>query len=221
MTSYVAYYRVSTERQGKSGLGLQAQQASVKSLVGSSPLLGEYVEIESGANNRRKELHEAVTHARLAGATLIIARLDRLSRNVAFIAQLMDSGVDFICCDNPHANRFTIHVLAAMAEYERGLISARTKAALAAAKARGKKLGGRRHPIEKYGAKGGKVSAINRARKAEEYAQGLKQAITRLKLDSSAPAKELAARLGAQGFVAPSGSPLTQRQVSRALSLAS
>lgn len=217
MANYVAYYRVSTERQGKSGLGLDAQRATVQSFAGEGTILGEYVEVESGANNARQELASAIGHARLSGATLIIARLDRLSRNVAFIAALMDSGIDFVCCDNPHANRFTIHVLAAMAEYERGLISERTKAALAAAKKRGKKLGGYRHDLGQYGSKGGKASAMIRAVRAGQYATYLTGAIVKMGLSLGSPPDELADRLAASGFTSPTGRRLTGRQVTRAL----
>jgi DNA invertase Pin-like site-specific DNA recombinase len=124
--SFVSYLRVSTQRQGDSGLGL---------------VLAEYLEIESGKKNDRPQLLAALAHAQVTGATLIIAKLDRLARNVAFIANLMEAGVDFIAADLPFATRLTIHVLAAVAEHEREMISARTKAALAAAKARGVRFG--------------------------------------------------------------------------------
>lgn len=139
---YVAYYRVSTERQHASGLGLEAQRETVMRYVGSHSLLAEYVEIESGkAHANRPMLLTALAECRKHHATLLIARLDRLSRNVAFIANLMESSVDFVACDMPAANRLTLHILAAVAEHEREMISARTKAALGAAKARGVKLG--------------------------------------------------------------------------------
>ena len=140
---YVAYYRVSTQRQGKSGLGLEAQRATVAQHLNISPtkLIAEFTEIESGRRTDRPELAQALATCRRHGATLIVAKLDRLARNVEFTARLMNSGVEFLCCDNPHANRLTIHILAAMAEYEREQISARTKAGLAAARARGVNLG--------------------------------------------------------------------------------
>jgi DNA invertase Pin-like site-specific DNA recombinase len=140
---FVSYLRVSTERQGQSGLGLDAQRKAVADYLngGQWALLREYVEIESGKRADRPQLLAALAHAKATGATLIVAKLDRLSRNVAFIAALMESGVEFVAADMPMANRLTVHVLAAVAEHEREAISARTKAALAAAKARGQKLG--------------------------------------------------------------------------------
>jgi DNA invertase Pin-like site-specific DNA recombinase len=143
MTAYIAYYRVSTDRQGRSGLGLDAQREAVaQHLSGAtSELLAEHTEIESGKRCDRPELTAALNACKRSKATLIIAKLDRLSRNVAFIANLMESGVEFVAVDNPHASRLMLHMLAAFAEHEREQISLRTKAALAAAKARGVKLG--------------------------------------------------------------------------------
>ncbi|BAE53318.1 recombinase family protein [Paramagnetospirillum magneticum] len=143
---FIAYYRVSTDKQGKSGLGLEAQQAAVRAYLngGDWDLLAEYTEIESGKRADRPQLAQALKAAKKAGAVLVIAKLDRLARNVAFIANMMEAGVDFVACDNPHANRLTLHILAAVAEDEARRISERTVAALQAAKARGKALGGRR-----------------------------------------------------------------------------
>lgn len=146
MTKCIAYYRVSTDRQGRSGLGLEAQTASVRDYVAhQGELIYEYTEIESGKRNDRPELAKALAHARRIGGTLVIAKLDRLARNVAFTATLMESGTNFVAVDNPSANFLTIHVLAAVAEDETRRISARTKAALAAYKARGGRLGAN-HP---------------------------------------------------------------------------
>lgn len=148
MNAFIAYYRVSTDRQGASGLGLEAQRAAVADYVSAGVLLSEYTEIESGKHDRnRPQLYAALHECRRRGATLVIAKLDRLGRNVAFISALMESGAEFVCCDNPHANRLMLHMLAAFAEHEREQISHRTKAALAAAKARGVKLGNPR-PLE-------------------------------------------------------------------------
>jgi DNA invertase Pin-like site-specific DNA recombinase len=141
--AFVAYFRVSTERQGASGLGLDAQHEAVARHVAAADgkIVGEFQEIESGKRNDRPQIATALAMCRARRATLVIAKLDRLARNVAFISRLMESGVDFVACDNPHATRLTIHILAAVAEHERDMISQRTKAALAAAKARGVKLG--------------------------------------------------------------------------------
>src|SRR6185369_13986627 len=140
---WVAYYRVSTAKQGASGLGLDAQRSAVTDYLdgGNWQLAAEFVEVESGRKNDRPELAKALATCRRTGAALIIAKLDRLARNVAFVSNLMEAGVEFTAVDFPTANRLTIHILAAVAEHEREMISARTKAALAAAKARGTKLG--------------------------------------------------------------------------------
>ena len=142
MNLFVAYYRVSTDKQGKSGLGLDAQRVAVTTFVnGRGEIRAAYTEIESGRKHDRPQLLEALALCRRHKATLLIARLDRLARNVAFISNLMESRVDFVAVDMPEANRLTIHILAAVAEHEREMISKRTKAALQVAKARGTKLG--------------------------------------------------------------------------------
>src|SRR3954453_14706379 len=143
---FVAYYRVSTARQGQSGLGLEAQRTAVEDFLdgGNWQLVAEVVEIESGKRSDRPKLQEALRLCRLHNPTLIIAKLDRLARNVAFISNLMESGVEFTAVDFPQANKLTVHILAAVAEHEAQMILARTKAALAAANARGRKLGGDR-----------------------------------------------------------------------------
>jgi DNA invertase Pin-like site-specific DNA recombinase len=139
----VTYLRVSTLRQGQSGLGLEAQRATVGAYAASTgqTIAAEYVEVESGARGDRPQLAAALAACRLRRATLCIAKLDRLSRSVAFTSAMMNDGVDFVACDMPHANRLTLHIMAAMAEHERHVTSERTKAALAAARARGVRLG--------------------------------------------------------------------------------
>jgi DNA invertase Pin-like site-specific DNA recombinase len=141
---FVAYFRVSTDKQGKSGLGLDAQRKAVEDYLngGTWSLIGEFTEVESGKRSDRPKLAEALKSCRLQNATLIIAKLDRLARNVAFISNLMESKVEFEAVDFPQANRLTIHIMAAIAEHGAKMISDRTRAALAAAKARGKRLGG-------------------------------------------------------------------------------
>ena len=140
---YVVYLRASTARQGKGGLGMDAQYAAVVEFVRQhgGTIVAQYVEVESGNRSDRPELAKALELARKGKATLLIAKLDRLARNVAFIANLMDAGIEFRACDQPFASRLTLHILAAEAENERHRISERTKAALQAAKARGVKLG--------------------------------------------------------------------------------
>jgi DNA invertase Pin-like site-specific DNA recombinase len=139
----VVYYRVSSHQQKRSGLGLMAQQDAVRRYLEANPgnVVAELTEIESGRKDNRPVIKEALWLCRVYDARLVIARLDRLARSTAMIAGLMDSGIEFIAADMPLANRFTIHILAAVAEYEARLISERTKAAFAAAKARGRKFG--------------------------------------------------------------------------------
>jgi DNA invertase Pin-like site-specific DNA recombinase len=141
MDPFVSYLRVSTARQGESGLGLEAQRQAVARHVAGGCLLAEYLEVESGRKVDRPQLAAALAHAQATAATLVIAKLDRLARNLHFISSLMESEIDFVACDLPAADKLTIHILAAVAEHEREMISARTKAALAAAKARGVKMG--------------------------------------------------------------------------------
>jgi len=137
MRSYVSYLRVSTDRQGRSGLGLEAQREAISQFVKQGRLLREYIEVESGGRADRPELALALEHCRDTGAVLIIAKLDRLARSVAVISQLLESDIEFVAADFPQANRLTIHLLAAVAGHKREMISRRTREALAAAKARG------------------------------------------------------------------------------------
>lgn len=139
---FVAYYRVSTDRQGISGLGLDAQREAVSRYVAAEPMLAEFQEIESGkSHTNRPQLTAAMELCRKQKATLVIAKLDRLARDVHFISGLMKSGVEFVAVDMPHANRLTVHILAAVAEHEREMISTRTTVALAEVKKRGTRLG--------------------------------------------------------------------------------
>ena len=148
---FIAYYRVSTARQGQSGLGLNAQRVAVASHVAgkSGQLLAEFEEIESGRKNDRPQLAAALALCKRQKATLVIAKLDRLARNVRFISSLMESGVQFQAVDMPEANQLTVHILAAVAEHEREAISERTRVALAAKKARGERLGNPRPDLPK------------------------------------------------------------------------
>ena len=142
--SFVTYCRVSTAKQGKSGLGLEAQLTAVEAYLngGRWKVVGEFVEVESGKRADRPELAKAIAACRLYGAKLVVAKLDRLSRDPGFLRDLERSGIDFVAADMPDANRLTVGIMALVAEQEREAISTRTKVALAAAKARGTKLGG-------------------------------------------------------------------------------
>jgi DNA invertase Pin-like site-specific DNA recombinase len=170
---YVAYYRVSTARQGRSGLGLEAQREAVRAFLkgGDWELLEEFTEVETGsgrnAREKRPVLDEAIRCAKKHKAKLLIAKLDRLSRNLHFISSLMEEKVRFVAADMPDANELTIHIMAALAQHERKLISERTRAALARVKARGKKLGNPNLTVD------------NRARskKAQEFAARLQDTL--------------------------------------------
>jgi DNA invertase Pin-like site-specific DNA recombinase len=213
MRRFVAYYRVSTTKQGQSGLGLEAQQSAVAAYLngGRWELVGEFVEIESGKKNDRPQLAQALKVAKANKATLVIAKLDRLARNVHFISGLMESDVDFVACDMPDANRLTIHILAAVAEHEREMISQRTKAALAAAKARGTKLGG-----------SDKGRDIGKARekmveKADAFAASLSPVLREIQEAGITSLSGIARALTARGVQTARGGSWTAKAVSNLL----
>jgi DNA invertase Pin-like site-specific DNA recombinase len=216
---FVAYFRVSTQKQGASGLGLEAQQEAVRMYLngGRWKLVGEFKEVESGKRNDRPALAEALTLCRIHGATLIIAKLDRLARNVAFISNLMESGVEFTAVDFPQANRLTIHILAAVAEHEAVMISARTKAALAAARARGVVLGGDRGNIAYEASRGAKASIAVRSAAAERRAADLLPAIRYAQANGASSLREIAAALNESGIPAARGGQWSAIQVQRVL----
>ena len=225
-TKIIAYYRVSTKRQGKSGLGLEGQQATIADYArqNGSSLITTYTEIESGKNKDRPELAKALAHAKRSKAMLVVAKLDRLSRNMAFTSALMETRVDFVACDNPHANKLTIHILAAMAEHEAEQISLRTKAALAAAKKRGVKLGSDR-PGHWEGKEDQRQAGLKKARKAaakarrkafdDEYAD-LFSVVEELRAIGRT-LQAIADALNDQGQTTRNGKPWNPMQVSRLL----
>jgi DNA invertase Pin-like site-specific DNA recombinase len=203
---FVAYYRVSTLAQGRSGLGLEAQQAAVRAFLNSGAwkLLSEFTEIESGAKNARPELAKALSACRLKGANLVIAKLDRLSRDAHFLLGLDKADVDFVAADMPSANRMTVGIMAVVAEEERRMIAARTKAALAAAKARGVALGGWKGGPQVDGHLG---AAANK-NKAEAFAMKLASIMSELQ-GRSLSLRQMAAELTAQGIQTPRGGAWT------------
>jgi DNA invertase Pin-like site-specific DNA recombinase len=208
---FVSYLRVSTERQGRSGLGLEAQRKTVEDYLnaGAWHLLREYVEVESGRRNDRPQLAVALAHAKATGATVVIAKLDRLARNVAFISNLMESGVEFVTADMPMANRLTVHVLAAVAEHEREMISQRTKAALGAAKARGKRLGNpngaRALRAAGAGQPGWKSGAIGNQAAADRFARRLAPVIDAIRVEGIMSLEGIADELNARGILTARG----------------
>lgn len=214
---FVAYYRVSTKRQGVSGLGLDAQRDAVRRFVGTGDLVAEFEEVESGKRNDRPALDAALRECRLRGATLLIAKLDRLARSVAFLSRLMEDGTDFRAVDMPEANRLMVHVMAAMAEHEREMISLRTKAALKAARDRGVTLGGRRdgHRIEDHGDAGRRRSAEVRSARSAARATEISSVLADLRQGGVTTLKGLAVALNERFIPAPRGGQWSAGQVRR------
>ncbi len=191
-TPYIAYYRVSTDRQGRSGLGLEAQQRAVRRYLDghAGDLVAEFVEVESGRKTtNRPQLQAALAECRHRKTKLIIAKLDRLARSVHFITGLMESGVGFVAADMPNANDFMLHIYAAVAQEERRLISQRTRDALAAAKERGVELG-----------KNGHVLAQQNRAAADEFALSMVPIIEEIKADGHTSIRAIAAELNRQGI---------------------
>ncbi len=218
----IPYYRVSTAKQGKSGLGLEGQQVAVKEYARriGGKILTAYKEVETGKKSDRSQLAKAMAHCSRTGSTLVIAKLDRLSRNMHFLSGLMESGVNFVCCDMEAASRFTLHIMAAVAEMEAKQISERTKAALAAYKARGGLLGSHRpgaHRLTgganpKAARRAGEVARANREKAYADVADDIKQWHK-----EGASFKEIAARLNEQGKKTRRQRPWYSLQVRRVL----
>lgn len=204
---FVSYLRVSTEQQGRSGLGVEAQRKAVADYLngGSWELTGEFVEVESGKRDDRPQLAAALAACRARRATLVIAKLDRLSRDAHFLIGLQKAGVDFVAVDAPHADRFTVGVLALVAQKEREMISERTKAALAAARARGIKLGGRREGALPNKAEGAARSVEVRKAKADQVAADLQPIIDSIQAKGITSATGIARELNAMGIDTPRG----------------
>lgn len=236
---FIAYYRVSTKRQGVSGLGLEAQQEAVRSYLngGNWQLLAEVVEVESGKRNDRPKLTEALKLCRLHKATLIIAKMDRLARNVAFISALMESGVEFTAVDFPDANRLTVHILAAVAEHEANAISERTKAALARKREFYAKLTDEERDALKAAGKATQLgnakgvgnvmteahrvkAAAAKKAKADERAHLLSDVLAEIRAGGASSLREIAAALNERGIPTARGGLWSAVQVSRVLARA-
>jgi DNA invertase Pin-like site-specific DNA recombinase len=217
---FIAYYRVSTGKQAASGLGLEAQKDAVADYLngGRWTLLDEFVEVESGKNSARPQLERALALCRLHKATLVVAKLDRLARNLHFLSGLMESGVEFVACDLPSANRLTVHVLAAVAEAEALAISQRTKAALAAAKRRGVVLGGDRGSLtEKVRAKGRAIGIEVRRQRAAKRAADLLPIIEAIREEGATSLQDIANGLNQRGIPTAQGGAWQPTQVMRVL----
>lgn len=233
MCKVIAYYRVSTEAQGRSGLGLDAQRQAVTALSQTRgwQIMAEYTEVESGKNADRKQLQAALHHAKVTGGTLVIAKLDRLSRNVAFIAALQESGATFIAADMPEANELTVHIMAAVAQAERQAIGKRTREALAAAKVRGTWTKADGTPY-KSGSRLGNpngAAALRRAAKgngaslqaikgnADAFAADLAPAINRLRSEGLTSLPQIARGLNEGGYETARGGKWHPSSVSNLL----
>jgi DNA invertase Pin-like site-specific DNA recombinase len=204
----VAYYRVSTASQGRSGLGLDAQRSAVAQFCNGRgcELVGELTEIESGKVDARPQLTKALHLAKVTGATLVVAKLDRLSRNVAFLAALQDSGVRFVAADMPEANELTIHIMAAVAQAERKAISRRTREALAAAKVRGVRLGNPNGAEALRRAGKGNTASLAAIRDgADRFAEDLEPIIGDIRAAGHASLRTIAAELNRRGIVTRRG----------------
>lgn len=227
---FVAYHRVSTVKQAASGLGLAAQRQAVRDYLAASggELVGEFEEIESGKRSDRPALVEAIERCRLTNSTLLIAKLDRLSRNVHFLSGLMEQGVDFVACDLPSANKFTVHIMAAVAQQEREAVSARTKAALASIKttlASGENYVSRRsgREVTRLGNPEGlkvrrpDLGVLAKQEKADAFAAGVLPTIRRVQAGGATSLAAIALRLNGLKIRSARGGEWTPMSVKRVL----
>ena len=219
MQKYISYLRVSTKRQGLSGLGLSAQQESVSAYLRSvnGKRVAEFVEVESGKRADRPQLAAALAACRLHHAILCVAKLDRLSRNLCFLTNLMESGCEFVCCDNPTANKLTVHILASVAEAEREMISTRTKLALAAAKRKGTVLGGDHGINAAIARKGNRASAAVRSAAAQQRAADLAPIIAEVRSAGAVSLAQIADGLNQRGIPTARGGEWSPVQVMRVM----
>ena len=221
MCKIVCYLRVSTARQGSSGLGLEAQKLAVQQYAAStnSDIIDTFTEVETGKLNARPELTEALLLAKVTGATLVIAKLDRLSRNASFLMALQDAGVKFVAADLPQANNLTIGIMALVAQQEAEAISKRTKEALQAAKARGQKLGNPNGAAALLKAAKGNTAAVSAIKlKADNHAMNLQPVIQALKAQGIISLGGIAKALNERGMLTPRGGTWHKTSVSNLMS---
>lgn len=209
---YIAYYRVSTDKQGNSGLGLEGQRSQVREFIHPDNIDIELTEIESGRKSQRPILNQAIELCREHNATLLIAKLDRLARNVSFVSTLMNSGVKFIAVDMPSATELTIHIYAAMAEYEAKRITERTRAALKVKKAQGFKLGNPQNLTKEAQMKG--VEAIKLKAVNNENNQRARALIQEMR-KSGTSLQKIADKLNSNGYRTSQNKEFNPIQVSR------
>ena len=211
---YVAYLRVSTQRQGSSGLGLQAQQEIIRNYLNGKSPIAEFVEVESGRKSDRPKLHEALELCKKKKATLIVAKMDRLSRNVTFTSQLLDSGIEIVFCDFPRANRLVLTIIAAISEYEAGLIRQRTKAALQVKKEQGCQLGKPENLMRNLGKAIANSRKTNQERAHNNPNNKRAVAILRSLVNKTTNYSEMARVLNDEGFLTSRGGRFSAKQVS-------
>ena len=213
-TNYVSYLRQSTKKQSLSNLGIEAQREIIQKHLGQIKPIAEFVETESGKKTDRPKLAEALELCRKTKSTLIVAKLDRLSRNVAFTSKLLESDVEIKFCDFPEANRLVLHIIASIAEYEAGLISTRTKQALKAKKARGVSLGKPENLVNNLGKAITKSNLTNRQKALDNDNNRRAIAMLKVMATQDLSLSEMARRLNEEGFVTSQGKQFTAWQVS-------
>ena len=213
-TSYVSYLRQSTKKQSLSNLGIEAQREIIQKHLGQIQPIAEFVETESGKKTDRPKLAEALELCRKTKSTLIVAKLDRLSRNVAFTSKLFESDVEIKFCDFPEANRLVLHIIASIAEYEAGLISTRTKQALKAKKARGVRLGKPENLVNNLGKAISNSNHTNRQKALDNDNNRRAIAMLKVMATQDLSLSEMARRLNEEGFVTSRGKQFTAWQVS-------
>ena len=213
MTKYVAYLRVSTQKQGYSGLGLEAQREIIHNYLHDTIPISEYVEVESGRKSDRPKLKEALSQCRKEGAILIVAKLDRLARSVSFLSSLLESDVEIVFCDFPQANKMVLHIISAISQYEAELTAARTKAALQAKKARGFRLGNPEHLLDKH--EEAIQNSIKTCKAKADSNPNNKRAIALLRIlvKEEHTYQEMAEILNREGFVSSHGCSFTKSTV--------
>ena len=214
-TKYVAYLRVSTQKQGYSGLGLEAQREIIHNYLRDTTPISEYVEVESGRKSDRPKLKEALSQCRKESATLIVAKLDRLARSVSFLSNLLESDVEIIFCDFPQANKMVLHIISAISQYEAELIAARTKASLQAKKARGFKLGNPEHLLDKHEQAIAKSNQTNSDKAKNNPNNKRAVAFLKVMISQGKTLQEMTDILNKEGFVTAQGCRFVPATVKR------